>query len=71
MQTKTKTHSSRFFIQLKQSKKLIVPEKILGEELETVKAMNVALAARFLCKRLKEINTKLIISLIDALWQSE
>jgi hypothetical protein len=50
---------------------LIVPEKILGEELETVKAMNVALAARFFCKRLKEINTKLIISLIDALWLSE
>jgi hypothetical protein len=55
---------------LKQSKKLEKPEKIENEEEEKVQLMNVEHFVKFLCKRLKEINTKLICSLVADLWDS-
>ena len=58
-------------MQLKQSQRLIVPGKVLEEELEKLKQMKLDHAVKFLCKQLKEINSKLIRSVIELLWQSE
>ena len=59
---------SKFYLQLKQSKQLIKPAKVEDEEVEGLKAMKLELAAKFMCKRLKEINVKMILGLISAIW---
>lgn len=63
-----KKHHPKFYLQLKQSKKLVKPVKIEGEEEEKVAEMKVEIFVKFICKRLQEINTKLICSLVCDLW---
>jgi hypothetical protein len=58
-------------MQIKQSKTLIVPLRIQGKELENLLLMKAEPAARFLCKQLREINTRLICSIITELWNCE
>ena len=69
MQSKKPT--SKYIMQIKQSKTLIVPLKIIGEDLDKLLLMKSDAAARYFCKQLKEINTRLIFSIISDLWSCE
>ena len=60
----------KYYLQLKQSKKLVKPMQIKADEKEQVLAMKVEQIVKLLCDRLKEINRKLIVSIVCDLWDS-